>query len=415
MREQIEAAGHQSVPEDAQPDVFVLNSCTVTAESDRKTRQLVRRFRHRYPQAVIVLTGCMPQAFPKDAAALDAADVVLGNATNARLLPAVEEYLRTGRRVVEITPHKTGERFSTPPVARFSGRTRAFLKIEDGCNRFCSYCIIPMARGRVRSKPVDEIREEVARLAAAGHREVVLVGINLSAYGGDVGVTLADAVDAAAQPEGIARVRLGSLEPDQFTDALLARLGAQEKFCPQFHLSLQSGCDETLRRMNRHYDAAFYADLAARIRAAFPDAALTTDVMVGFAGETEDEFGQSLDFMRRIGFARAHVFAYSRRAGTAAYDMPNQLTAAVKEERSRRMIACADSCRDQFLRAQLGRTFPVLFETCSGGFLSGYTPNYTHVRVHSEDETLCGEIRPVRLIEVDGDVCRGELTADSVK
>lgn len=296
MMKQMAAAGYE-VEEHAggAADVLVVNSCTVTGESDRKLRQLLRRLRREHPEAVIVLTGCMPQAFPDKAAELADADIVLGNAQRSAVAAHVEAFLARHERLVDIPHHAAAyERLS---VDDFQGRTRAFVKIEDGCNRFCSYCIIPYARGRVRSRPLEELREEVAALAGRGFREVVLVGINLTAYGQDTGADIADAVSTAAAPAGIRRVRLGSLEPDHLTDALIARLAAQPKLCPQFHISLQSGCDATLRRMNRHYTSAEYAGLCARLRAAFPGCALTTDVMVGFPGEDEDEFAQSLAFV----------------------------------------------------------------------------------------------------------------------
>ena len=228
----------------------------------------------------------MPQAFPEEAAALLEADVVLGNARRADLLPRVMEYLSSKQRIVDIAPHEKGEKFERMAVSTFHGRTRAFLKIEDGCDRFCSYCIIPYARGRVRSKPLEDIQEEVRRLGEQGFQEVVLTGINLPAYGRELGLHLCDAVEAACQAPGISRVRLGSLEPEQLTPDVIARMAKEEKLCPQFHLSLQSGCDATLRRMNRHYTTAEYRQIVGNLWAAFPGCAITTDIMVGFAGET---------------------------------------------------------------------------------------------------------------------------------
>lgn len=414
MREVFLARGHESCTEDSAADVIVVNSCTVTAESDRKTRQLVRRCRRENPGAVLVLTGCMAQAFPKDAEALADADIVAGNTDPARIAELAEQFRRTGERIIEIHPHENGERFNTPSVSAFSERTRAFMKIEDGCDRFCSYCIIPSARGRVRSRPLDELRGEAARLAQKGFCEIVLVGINLSAYGRGEDFDLCDAVDAVAAADGIRRVRLGSLEPDHITDEMLLRFRAQEKFCPQFHLSLQSGCDETLRRMNRHYDSAFYTDLVTRIRAMFPDAAVTTDIMVGFAGETEEEFAQSLDFVRRTGFAKAHIFAYSRRSGTVAAALKDQVPNAEKERRSHRMAEITEQTEADFLAAQCGRVFPVLFESSADGFAEGYTPNYSRVRIRS-DNPHTGEILPVRLLSAADGHCRGEWAEPEAK
>lgn len=408
MERMLIAAGYTPTSSDAMPDIFIINSCTVTAESDRKTRQTVRKYRNLLPHAVIVLTGCMPQAFPDDAASLDAADIVLGNNSNNRLIEALDSFFTTSKRTVIIDSHKKGEQFDTPPIERIEERTRAYLKIQDGCNRFCSYCIIPTARGRERSKPLSDIAAEVKSIAAMGHREIVLVGINLSAYGNDIGASLCDAVDAVCACDGIERVRLGSLEPDIFTDEMMKRLKAQPKFCPQFHFSLQSGCDATLKRMNRHYDTEFYRSLIKRVRENFTDAAITTDIMVGFAGESDAEFNSSLEFVKKIGFARAHVFAYSKREGTVAAKADGQVSNAVKHERSQKMIAAVSESENDFLLSQVGKTYPVLFEAKKGEFNEGYTPNYTYVKVKS-DLDLCGRIVNVRLSESHGDYCTGTI------
>ena len=400
------AAGHTPVGADGAPDAVVVNSCTVTAESDRKTRQMLHRFRRAFPSAVIVVTGCLPQAFP-DKIAPEDADVVLGNVAHGRLFEDVDRFLQTGERVVDLTPHERGEKFITPPIERFPERTRAYLKIQDGCERYCTYCAIPKARGFNRSKSPAAVAAEAAVLAANGHKEIVLVGINLSAYGREIGADLADAVDAACGAPGVERVRLGSLEPDLFTDGMLARLQAQPAFCPQFHLALQSGCDATLRRMNRHYDTAFFADLVGRVRAAFPGAAITTDVMVGFPGETEEEFAQSIAFVRKIGFARCHVFAYSRRPGTPAARMAGQVTAAVKQARSRAMIAAGAEDERAFLQAQIGRVQSVLFETYENGASRGYTPAYVTVAAPGPDRR--GENAYVRITALCGDGLIGEV------
>ena len=408
MERMLIAAGYTPTLSDAEPDIFIINSCTVTAESDRKTRQTVRKYRRELPNSVIVLTGCMPQAFPDDATEIDAADIVLGNHSNNRLCEAIGEFLETNKRVIMIDEHKKGDLFNTPPIDKIEERTRAYLKIQDGCNRFCSYCIIPTARGRERSKPLEDIKSEVSSIAEMGHKEIVLVGINLSAYGNDIGATLCDAVDVVCTVDGIERVRLGSLEPDIFTDEMMTRLKNQPKFCPQFHFSLQSGCNETLKRMNRHYDTDFYRNLIERVQNNFDNAAITTDIMVGFAGETEDEFEQSLGFAREIGFSRAHIFAYSRRTGTVAARAKNQVTNAEKRTRSQKMIAVTKESETAFLQSQVGKVCSVLFETKRGNLNEGYTKNYTYVKVDTPDD-LCGEIRDVRITDTADDYCIGEL------
>ena len=403
----LENQGIMTVALSERPDVIVLNSCTVTAESDRKDRQMLRRLRREHPSAVLILTGCMPQAFPDRAAGLMEADIVTGNAGNDRLPALLERYWSTGERVVEIPSH--AKEISPFSPQGFGERTRAYIKIEDGCNRFCSYCIIPISRGRVRSKPVQAIEEEARGLAERGFLEVVLVGINLSAYGGE-GYDLADAVAATARADGLRRVRLGSLEPDQLTPRLIERLSESEKLCPQFHLSLQSGCDSTLHRMNRHYDTAFYRSLCRTLRERFggeDGCAITTDIMVGFPGETREEFEASLAFVEEIGFAKSHVFAYSKREGTPAARAVDQVPNAEKQRRSRAMIEAADRGARRFLDAQVGRTAEVLLEARGAdGRSHGYTANYTPVRICGEYASP-GRVLPVRITGVEGDECVG--------
>lgn len=409
MLNQLIAAGFTACGPEEESDVVLINSCTVTSVSDHKVRQTLHRARHGSPTAVIVLTGCMPQAFPEAAAELHDADIVLGNSNRSSLLPHIMQYLSSHQRIVDIVPHEKNDGFETMSVSRFYERTRAFVKIEDGCNRFCSYCIIPYARGRVRSKPIDQLRQEVAEIAANGYREIVLTGINLPAYGQDIGLHLCDAVEAACEPEGIARVRLGSLEPEQLSEAVIARLRRQKKLCPQFHLSLQSGCDDTLRRMNRHYDTDEYRTIVRNLRAAFENAAITTDIMVGFPGESEEEFEKSLAFAKEIGFAKVHVFAYSRRPGTKANDAPDQITQAEKEKRSHRMIEATQQTKEAFFREQIGRTEPILFEReCAKGVYEGYSENYTPVKAHS-GKNICGQILPCRVTEAMSDFCVAEV------
>jgi threonylcarbamoyladenosine tRNA methylthiotransferase MtaB len=405
----LQAAGFTECGPLEESDVVVLNTCTVTSMSDRKTRQMLHRARRKNPNAVLIVTGCLPQAFPQAADdQLAEADIVLGNSNRSSLLPDLQKFLMDRQRIVDIIPHQKGEKFEPMSTNGFFEKTRAFLKIEDGCNRYCSYCIIPYARGPVRSKPLKELKIELDQLASGGYPEVVLTGINLSAYGQDLGLTLCDAVEAACEAEGIRRVRLGSLEPEQLDEAVISRLRRQEKLCPQFHLSLQSGCDETLKRMNRHYDTEEYRRIVRSLRLAFTNAAITTDMMVGFPGETEEEFEKSIAFLEEIGFAKTHVFSYSRRPGTAADRAPQQVDPKVKEDRSRRMIAAARNTRLSFLQGQRGLTESVLFEQkCSAGLYEGYTANYTPVRIHSAED-LRGKIIPVRIMKPTGEFCLAE-------
>ena len=386
-------------------DVLVVNSCTVTGESDRKLRQLLRRCRRDNPGAALVLTGCMPQAFPKEAEGLTMADIVLGNASRRSLPRRIGEYFATGRRIVDIAPHEAA--IEPLEIDDFEGRTRAFVKIEDGCNRFCSYCIIPYARGRVRSKPLEALRAELEGLAARGFREVVLVGINLTAYGQEWGLTIADAAETACAVPGILRVRLGSLEPDAMTPAVIRRLAALPALCPQFHLSLQSGCDATLQRMKRRYSTADYTRVCERLREAFPGCALTTDVMVGFPGEDADEFAASLRFVTDTAFARVHVFAYSPRPGTPAAKAPGQVSNADKALRSRLMIDACERQRDAFAQSCVGQTLEVLLETRrEDGCTEGYTRNYLPVRVRTDKPA--GVLLPVKITGHQNGECTGE-------
>ena len=390
---------------DASEGVIVVNSCTVTGESDRKLHQLLRKYRRLYPAATIVLTGCMPQAFPDKAAAIEEADVVVGNAERRRLPALIETHLTTGQRIIEIGAHS--KEYEPLAVDRFEGRTRAFVKIEDGCNRFCSYCIIPYARGRVRSKSPDALNEELKQLAAAGYREIVLVGINLTAYGQDIGKNITDAVRIACAVDGIERVRLGSLEPDMLTDEVIRAFSLEKKLCPQFHVALQSGCDATLKRMNRRYSTADYRAVCQKLRKAFPGCALTTDVMVGFPGETADEFEQSLAFCEEIGFARVHVFAYSRRPGTVADRMAGQIENCEKAQRSHRMITLTEHSRTRYEQGFIGKPQTVLLEgRLADGYTEGYTPEYIPVRVKTDKPT--GALVPIIIHAVYPEYCIGE-------
>ena len=408
MRCLLEENGYEVTDAKNDADVYVVNSCTVTAESSRKTRQAVRRLKHEHPRAVVVLTGCYPQAFAREALALEEADIVLGNRSNRELVKRLDAFFADRQRIGATRPHLRDDGYEGGVITRFEGHTRAFVKIQDGCNRYCTYCIIPKARGFSRSKPLEEIRRETALLAENGYKEVVFVGINLSAYGRDIGLDLCDALQTAEETDGIERIRLGSLEPDHITDEVVGRLAKLTKFCPQFHLSLQSGCDKTLKRMNRHYTAEEYAALCEKLKAAFPGLSLTTDVIAGFPGETEEDFDESVAFVQRIGFMKVHVFPFSPREGTPAFGYPDQVPAAVKEARCARLQKAADAIREDFMRSLAGQTVEVLFETAKNGVQHGYTRNYTPVCVRT-DESLTGQMRNVMIIDTSEGNCRGEL------
>jgi len=394
---------------DLKADIIIINTCTVTSTSDSKNRKVINRARRDNEDAIIVLTGCMPQAFPSNTELFRDCDIVLGNVSRNDVVECIKEYLLHGEQIIRIAEHINGEEFEKMRVNEFLERTRAFVKIEDGCNRFCSYCIIPYARGRVRSKTLDDLKSEVEGLAQKGYNEIVLVGINLSVYGEDIGTTLADAVECVCAVEGVERVRLSSLEPELMTQDVLARFAKERKFCPHFHLSLQSGCDETLKRMNRHYTSSEYAQIVENIRRIFDNPSITTDIMVGFVGESEEEFKKSLDFSDYIGFSKVHVFSYSRRKGTVADKMPQQVDPKVKNIRSKLMIEHTLKKRKAFLESQVGRVEEVLFEIKnSKGYFEGYTKNYTPVYLKSDDNVI-GKIIPIKIIEANNDYCIGVI------
>ncbi len=416
-------AGYQTVDREDKDvgvnDVYVINSCTVTSTGDKKTRQILHRCRRENPNAVIALTGCFVQAFPQRAEELSDWDVLCGNTARRELLELVERAALQKTRIVKIDRHERGEKFEDMELPMSQHKTRAFVKIEDGCNRFCSYCIIPYARGRVRSKPIDAIKAEIQKLADAGYREIVLVGINLSSYGQDLGLRLIDAVEACCNVPGVKRVRLGSLEPELLTHEDLARMAKLPQFCAQFHLALQSGSDGVLRRMNRHYDKKEYARIVNDIRDCFENPSVTTDIMTGFPGETEEEHRESMAFAKEIALSQMHVFEYSPREGTPAAKLP-QLSPQIKKQRTLEMLAVKKENEANFLLTQLGKTAEVLLEshfTEAAGLLraEGYTRNYTPVYVDfpadTDPNTLRGKIVTVRL----NDIFMGHMVAASIE
>ncbi|MGN1340714.1 MAG: tRNA (N(6)-L-threonylcarbamoyladenosine(37)-C(2))-methylthiotransferase MtaB [Oscillospiraceae bacterium] len=401
-----EARGyHPAVNEPA--DVYVINSCAVTGTGVKKARQAVSHCRSENPSAAVVLCGCYPQAYPEEAArdAL-AADIIIGNENKAKIPELVEEFQRSSTRIVDVP--QLSRQFDENSSSADLDRTRAFIKIEDGCDRFCTYCIIPTARGRVRSRTPQEIARQAEQSAAAGNREIVLTGINIGCYGEDIGYTPADAVKAAQVP-GIERVRLGSLEADTLTDEEITRLKDCEKLCPHFHLSLQSGSDEVLRRMKRRYTCAKYEALVEKLRRTFPGCAVTTDIMVGFPGETDEEFAESMAFAEKIGFSKVHVFPYSIRKGTVAAMRTNQVLPQIKSARAKKMTQLAAELEHKFLASQVGTVQTVLIEKrTSPEYCNGFTESYIPVRIYGKDIDRHSLVK-VRITTAQDNYCAGTL------
>lgn len=393
MLETLYKKGYRIVTDAKEADVIVINSCTVTAESDRKSRQAVRHYKKINDNAITVLTGCMPQAYSDKSSLLEEADIILGNKTNSLLDEAIKQFISNKETVINVQPHLNNETLISTGISHFEERTRAYLKIEDGCNRFCSYCAIPYARGRVRSKSIEEIVSEAEQLAENGFVETVLVGINLSAYGTDLkNVDFPSAVKAVADIEKVKRVRLGSLEPDHLTDEVIEKLSKIEKLCPQFHISLQSGCNNTLKRMNRHYTAEEYLSLCNKLRSTFNNCTLTTDIMVGFSGETDEDFNETVEFVKKIGFEKVHIFPYSVREGTRAASFENRIPNKVKNERAKLLNDVCSEIRSGFLKKQIGKEYDILIEkTLDNGSLFGYTDNYIPVIINSSSNNKNGK------------------------
>ncbi|MBE6889893.1 MAG: tRNA (N(6)-L-threonylcarbamoyladenosine(37)-C(2))-methylthiotransferase MtaB [Ruminococcaceae bacterium] len=399
------AAGFEKAGVIGAPDICIVNSCAVTGMSVKKARQHISRRRSENPDSVIVLCGCFPQSYPEEAAQTDA-DIIIGNAKKADISQLICKFIEKRTRTVCVEP--LSREFDEAASGTDLDRTRAFIKIEDGCDRFCTYCIIPTARGRVRSRPLDKITEQARLAAESGHKEVVLTGINLSCYGEDIGATLGDAV-IAADVEGIERIRLGSLEPEMMTDAEIEKLLKTPKLCPHFHLSLQSGSDTVLKRMRRRYDTALYKDVCERLREKFPNCSITTDIMVGFAGETDEEFQQSMDFAKEIGFAKVHVFPYSIRKGTLAAMYDDHVLPHVKSMRAKQMTELAKQLEQEYLKKQTGREYTVLIEKPqSAEYSNGFTESYIPVRIYGKQIERHSLVR-VRITGAEADYCTAEL------
>ncbi len=401
MRDLLESQGHESVSFQSHADCYIINTCSVTNMSDRKSRQMISRCKKLNADAIIVVCGCFSQLSADEVAKIENVDIVLGTANRKDILKYLNEYAKNKIQIVAPADLKNETTLSNEEILRFDEKTRAILKIEDGCQNFCSYCIIPFARGKIRSKQPSDILKELKNLKEEGYQEVVLTGIHLASYGRDLdNLTLCDAIDLACE-QGFERVRLGSLEPIIVTENFLERISKHKNLMPSFHLSLQSGSDTVLQRMNRCYTSDMYARAVELLRKYYPNCAITTDIIVGFPGESEEEFSQTLSFVDRIAFSKIHIFPYSIRQGTKAAEMKDQISPTVKSERSKRLELLEQKYRLQFMNAQIGQTLPVLFEQIKNGMWEGYTENYLPVLIESQ-ENLSGKLLSVQIVATDG-------------
>ncbi len=362
-------------------DIHIINSCAVTGTSVEKARHIIDGIKKKNKESIVVLCGCFPQSFPERAALETTADIVTGNSHKSKIPDMIGEFLKNRTKIVKI--EQLSREYDSNSAIPDENRTRAFIKIEDGCDRFCSYCIIPTARGRVRSLPVREIEKQALECVNNGHKEIVLTGINLGCYGQEYGLTLADAVEATAK-SGVFRLRLSSLEPEMLSDGIIERFKAIPALCPHFHLSLQSGSDNVLKKMNRKYTTEQFAHVVEKLREAFPDCAITTDIIAGFPMETDEDFQQTLTFAKEMGFAKIHAFPYSLRKGTVAAEMP-QLHPRIITERTKLLIAESEKIEQAFFKKQIGTIQTVLIEKPkSQSYSQGFTERYVPVRLMGE-------------------------------
>lgn len=410
-------SGHQLVSFDGEADVYIINTCVVTNTGQRKSRQTIHRAIRKNPNALIVVTGCYPQTAAEEVKAIAGVDMIIGNQDRAQIVQLVEERLAHRQTDTLDAVHKltVSTAFEEMAAGDITDKTRAFLKIQEGCNQFCTYCIIPYARGPLRSRSLESIRTETQRLISAGFKEIVLIGIHLGCYGKENpdGPTLYDAVKTVLDVPGVQRLRLGSLESVEVEPRLLTLMQEDARFCRHLHLPLQSGCDKTLQAMHRPYTTAKFKTLLADIKTRVPDIAITTDVIVGFPGETEADFETTCKFAESCGFSKMHIFPFSARKGTPAEKFAGAVTEAVKKERADILGRIDETMHKAFLQAMVGQTAEVLFEQPAGeDYFEGLTGNYQRVFVKSGGRNLGGEILPVKITAFDGEKLLGEIIKD---
>ena len=409
MTELFASGGYEIVHFEEKADIYIINTCSVTNMSDRKSRQIIRRAKKNNPKAIIAVTGCYAQTAADEVLSIDGVNLVIGT-KGRKSIVEITEALDSNSKLNMVGDIMHNHEFEDLKITKYEDRTRAFIKIQEGCSQFCSYCIIPYARGPIRSRPENEVLAEIKKLADNGFAEIILVGIHVASYGLDLkNTSLEQLLTEIEKIDNVKRLRLSSIEPMTLNSDFVNKIKHSKKLCPHFHISLQSGCDETLKRMNRKYTTAQYKEIANRLRESFPDVALTTDIMVGFAGETEEEFNKTLEFVKEIDFAEAHIFQYSQRKGTPAAIMENQAAPEIKEKRSKILIEETTKSQNKFLNKHIGTTTEVLFEQKSKDkMFEGKTANY--ITVHAPtDEDLSGQFRNVKLIAVKDNIIIGEI------
>ncbi len=401
MSELLENNGHQIIGFQNAADCYIINTCTVTNMSDKKSRQIISRCKKLNPNAIIVVCGCYAQISPTEAAAIDGVDIVIGTANRKNIATYIEEFRKTKQQIVTVDDLLKHKKLCGESISKFDEKTRAILKIEDGCRNFCSYCAIPFARGLIRSKSKEDIIAELRALQVNQYQEVVLTGIHLASYGKDLkDIDLADAI-LLADTFDFPRIRLGSLEPNIITRDFLDKIKNAKSLMPSFHLSLQSGSDSVLKRMNRKYSTKDFENAVNLLRLYYPNCAITTDIIVGFPGETETEFSETLYFAQKISFAKIHIFPFSPRKGTKAAEMKDQISSHIKGARCKLLETIEQKSRESFMKLQVGKTLPVLFEQNKDGCWEGYTENYLPVILKSE-ENLGGKLITTEIVDTDG-------------
>lgn len=411
MSELFVAQGYSVAEAEEKADVYVINTCSVTNLGEKKSRQYIRKMKRLNPNAIIAVVGCYSQVATDEVMAIDGVNLVLGTNERSRIVEYVEE-LEAWDKVSYVGDIMQVREFEELQIDHVSDKTRAFIKIQEGCNQFCSYCIIPYARGPIRSRQPQQVILEVERLVANGFKEIVLTGIHIGSYGKDLGNTdLLDLLKQVNEVEGLKRIRLGSLEPRLLSDAFIEAIKQMDKFCPHFHLSLQSGSDSVLKRMNRKYDSQTYLATVETLKSAFELPSFTTDVIVGFPGETDEEFEETMAFVKQVGFAKIHVFQYSPKKGTPAAEMGCQVASDVKHSRSERLIALSDQMEQAYYESLLGKTCEVLIEGVSAfsdHYMEGLSERYVRVAVN-RDDALAGTLQRVLLERIEGEVVYGRL------